>query len=519
MRMKSIGPLAKKRLTYLEQFVFFGMAIIGCWAFLSETYFFTNDGAAHVYSATILNDLIFNSDSMYAPYFEINTFPTPNWLGHFLLFFLVPVFGGIIAEKILIIIIVVGCPIALRFFLQKRGQNIIPAYILILTTHRILFYFGFYNFSLGILVLLVTLIFTPLPGTTINRKRLILLAVMYLLLYFSHLFVLFVAVAFQIALIFDSINGSFKTRFQTTLKHLSRIAISFLPAFILSLIFLFSNNGISGDLTYSAGELWKRFQELWGFTSSFTIQPIAPFETYTQSVWCVILIVFGCVIVTLIRKRRELRFSAWFVITLALLVAYFVVPDSGLYISIRLFILFFLSFYIWMSTIKIPQWVVIPVLALVFFIQREMQFSAMSFHNESQKYVESVVEMENFIPKGAAVGIINHSVYWLERGHSHNYIGLNKKVIDVCNYEATLSYFPIRSKGVPWEVQQFQNDDREILEPLRTNYGVDGKIDLKYIILIKDKSFGQGHTKKENLLKIRGYKLFHGNEIADLYKY
>ena len=232
--IKWIGPLAMKRLGYIEQFLFFGMAIIGCWAFLSETYFFTNDGAAHVYSATILNDLVFNSDSMYAPYFEINTFPSPNWLGHFLLFFFVPVFGGIVAEKILLIIIVVGCPIALRFFLQKRGRSVVPAYILILTTHHTLLYFGFYNFSLGILVLLVALIFTPLPSTIINRKRLILLTGLYLLLYFSHLFVLFIAVAFQIALIFDSIDGPFKKRVKTTLKHLSRIAISFIPAFILT---------------------------------------------------------------------------------------------------------------------------------------------------------------------------------------------------------------------------------------------------------------------------------------------
>jgi hypothetical protein len=303
------------------------------------------------------------------------------------------------------------------------------------------------------------------------------------------------------------------------LRYFKTVLPSLLPALILSICFVFLSKTSPGGFSYSFSVLWERFLELWPFKLSFGVQALGFFATYAQSLWYLVCILLGIVLISLLRRKAQVRFSAWFLVTLLLLIAYFVVPDSGLYISERLFVLFFLSLCIWLAMVRIPKWVFIPIILLVFFIQREMQFSALAFHKNTQKYVEGIVEMERFMPEGALLGTLNCSGYWLELGHAHNYIGLNKKVIDVYNYEAALNYFPLCAKGNPATIGQFQTDDRRVKEPLRANYMDTAYIDLPYILLIKDKETGKGHLKKAAMLQARGYALIHSNEIADLYAY
>ncbi|MGB0404418.1 MAG: hypothetical protein ACPGEG_10000, partial [Salibacteraceae bacterium] len=110
----------------LEPYIFTVILLIGCWALFSDKYFFSLDGASHVYNAVIINDLLFNPDSIYEPYFKLNPFPVPNWMGHFILCVLIPLFGGIIAEKILLAIIIVGTPLAGRLLMKKLGGSVLP---------------------------------------------------------------------------------------------------------------------------------------------------------------------------------------------------------------------------------------------------------------------------------------------------------------------------------------------------------------------------------------------------------
>ncbi|MGB0404542.1 MAG: hypothetical protein ACPGEG_10630, partial [Salibacteraceae bacterium] len=430
-----------------------------------------------------------------------------------------PLFGGIIAEKILLAIIIVGTPIAGRLLMKKVGGSALPSYLLILLVHNKLLYFGFYNFSLGILFMLLTLYAGLKTINKINAKQLLLLGLLYLLLYFSHLFFLFVTFGLHIIVILNGQSGNFLDRIKNSSKSLQNLLLVAMPSFLITPFFLTSNTSNFNHQAYGLSELYQRFIELDAFQLSFKVSEFELFDSYAQSIWAVVLIIPVVWVITSIIKRKKQKVNGWFLVSLFLLILYFIVPNSKLYMTDRLLILLLVLMSVWTSTLSVPKYVYLLIIPLVFFIQRNMQFSAMAFHHKSQVYIEKVIELKNYIPENSLVSTFNLSTDWLESGHSHNYLGINGGLIDIYNYEAVLTYFPLQYNGHPFLITQYLKEDNESGKPLIVSDGKKLSKNIDHIIVIKDKSKNQKHIEKTEFLLRRGYDLTHSNEIANLYQY
>jgi len=114
-----------------EAVIFFIVTLLNLYPVLSNQYFPTLDGAAHLYNANIIKELILHPEGAFANYFEFNSSPVPNWTGHFILTFFRFIFPAFLAEKCLLIIYLVGLPYAFRSLVKRLNpKNALGAYFI-----------------------------------------------------------------------------------------------------------------------------------------------------------------------------------------------------------------------------------------------------------------------------------------------------------------------------------------------------------------------------------------------------
>ncbi|MFN5628769.1 MAG: hypothetical protein ACK48W_05730, partial [Bacteroidota bacterium] len=115
--MKNIFPSIINfffRNTKSENYIFYFVVIINLIPVLSSKFFPSMDGAAHLYNSNLINHLISNSNSPLHQYFVFNSEILPNWSGHFLLSLLIFISNAFIAEKILLISLLILLPVTFR---------------------------------------------------------------------------------------------------------------------------------------------------------------------------------------------------------------------------------------------------------------------------------------------------------------------------------------------------------------------------------------------------------------------
>lgn len=505
----------------IETGVFYVMCFLGVWSFFDQPNFLSADGAAHVYNAHIINDLLFNSDSIFDGVFQFNSLIVPNWIGHGILCIFLPLFGGILAEKTLLALTVVITPIAGRIFLQKTGKNVLASYFFILFSHHALLYLGFYNFTLGLPIMLATLVWSVEGLKSKRRSSYAWLALWYLLLYFSHLFFLLATMGFQVVLLFHMNSGKSLKEIKQRLRKFLGMIISASPSLIMAVMFLNKTTSNFVEFSYGFEKLRNILLELQPLHPGFTVTPSLVFESFEQSIWTLIGLMLGFGLVWQIqhRKNKMSWTNFWFLGLLIVTVLFFVVPDARLYMTERIFILLLTILTIWLGSFQVHKLAYPIIILLAFFIQREMHFSAMSFHSNNQIHVTKVLEMQNYLPKRANLLTFNYSDYWLAAGHGHNYLGLKKGVVDLNNYECTLNHFPLRYSGPAHSLLQAMTDSKEITKPLTVENWIDGDIIANCVLLIKDNSSEQKHKEKKEFLLSRGYRIENSNVIADLFIY
>jgi hypothetical protein len=110
----------------------------------------TQDGPSHVANAIILKDF-HRPEAWYRDHFELRWEPFPNWTSHALLAGLLFVVPPLVAEKALVSLYVVGFAGSFRYFLGAFGpaaRLLAPAALLFL--YNRCFLMGFYNFCLSL---------------------------------------------------------------------------------------------------------------------------------------------------------------------------------------------------------------------------------------------------------------------------------------------------------------------------------------------------------------------------------
>ena len=180
-------PLNASAAQWAERGLFIlGLAIL-LHPVLSSRFYQTMDGPSHLYVASLMKDLWFG----YAPadrLWEINPVPVPNSLGHVLLaFFLIP-FEAPEALKALHVLYMFSIPVLLRLIALQQRHDAPPwsAHLAFPFMVAVPFTMGYYNLCLGVPLLLAVVWQWKRTETEPRRKRWFTLAILLVLLYFTH---------------------------------------------------------------------------------------------------------------------------------------------------------------------------------------------------------------------------------------------------------------------------------------------------------------------------------------------
>lgn len=126
--------------------------ILCCLQVLLPSYFLTGDGPCHVYNARILHDLWINKNvSFWDKFYMLNNKPDPNWATHIILALLQFVVSGVWAEKILLVLYIIFFAWGFYRLLKKLNpeMRLWPVAVFVFVFHHLLAK-GFYNFSFSI---------------------------------------------------------------------------------------------------------------------------------------------------------------------------------------------------------------------------------------------------------------------------------------------------------------------------------------------------------------------------------
>lgn len=440
--------------------IFLFFVLLSLIPILGAKYFVTLDGAAHLYNARIIHSLLFNSDHTLSLFYNFNDFLVPNWSGHFILVFFIHFFPAFIAEKIVLSIYLIGFSYVFRDFIKTLSpQNYLLCYLIFPFLYSTLFLFGFYNFSIGIMLCFYTITYWLKHKENPFQFRFVLiLSVLLFLTYLSHI------VAFGVTLIvistfilFNTIHNYIQNNNnKLILPGIKKIALLTLSALLpLLLTFTYFLN-----VPEASTKAYLNWQELLNWLP--IIRPLIAWSIGRESPFT-IMIGIGLLLLLItqlyfsFKKRKQFSKSAiinnlftlknsTLFLAFAFLILLFFMPNStgnAGYISIRLAYLFFLFLLTWLCVKKYPKFIKNATIIIVL----TAHILLINFYfNGTQKHssrISEITEAANYITPNSTVIPINLSSNWLYQ-HLPNYLGANKPMIILNNYEADNAYFPIR---------------------------------------------------------------------------
>lgn len=466
-----------QKLSKFEPHFFYFMVFIHLTPIFVSHYFPTADGPAHLYNSRLILDLLTNNQSQLGEFLEFNSFLNPNLIGHLILSGLMLVFPAFIAEKIILSIYLIGLPLSFRFFFKKlQLKNIYLIYFIFPFTYSFLFYFGFYNFLIGLVFFFFTLAYwIESLKNELHLKQGLFLFVLTVCIFISHLFVLLMLslclLSFNISQI-KSLFSSAPQQKKASLKHLSLQLLILAPTLILSVVFLVNNLVQTGEFNYLASpELWEMIQQ---------VQPVKGVKYGKEAIfskWIFILLTASSLYLIAF-QLKEIKSSVnqksilWGLISILCLIALFILPDSSQsmgFISSRVLLFFFLFYLIFLATKKFPTWLKVVSFLLINYVNIALLKVYYLNAQENKELVEGISEAAQKVDAYRIILPINTSENW-QFAHISNYLGAEKPVIVTENYEATLSYFPLKwKKGVMWQIPHIDGGEN-IISAILTNH-------------------------------------------------
>ena len=446
-----------------ESLVFLICTIINAIPVLIHPFYLTLDGPSHVYTASLLAEMIKNGwDAGSAV--ELNPFPVPNWTGHALIAAFNLIMSAAQAEKVFLILYLFTLPYAFRFLVMKiNPQSGLASFLIFPFCYSYLFILGFYNFCIGLVFLFLTI---GLWTEFVKKPSLIKGLLMFFCItftYFSHLSVYLVMVpvlalylfVFWLARVKDPDAGMTFRRFSA---FSAALLLMLIPSGIATLIFLSGKPpAVVGYLPQE--EMWRNIR---------VAEPLVMYvqseeSVYTRGFFNILLLLSGIV---LFRRFicshysfsgrfgemargfsiQLMRHDIWLLCAVALLIAYYTLPDTdgwAGYFSLRMLLLSFLFFLLWLAShpLKKGVWVfafaAMLYYAIPLYLYRDKHTAALS---DSAFHCTAAAAS---VKDKSCVISLNRSGSWL-LGHSGSYLAYKKTILLPCNGELKTGYFPLR---------------------------------------------------------------------------
>lgn len=428
----------------VEKTAFFVLLFLYCIPLLLSKTFVTVDGPAHLHNARLLLELIKGNETL-AENYILNPSLNPNLIGHGFLAALMLVLPAWLAEKSLLLSYVIPLPLAFRFFYRSTNfKNQFALYLIFPLTYSYLFYFGFYNFNFGLILFFFLLGYWN-RITTITSAQLGFLTVISTLLFFSHLYVFGI---FGLCWGLYFIVSPLITNRSFSFDKLGKFLISVSPGLLLMVFYFASNDMGSEQLDFIASNnIIDHLREMGPF-KGISLGKESKFTRPFALLWLA-LVAYGAFHIIKSKSWKEVLPSALSLILLTALL--FTLPDgtsSFGFVTFRTMLFFFSFLIIFSGQIGGGKW---------FSITGDILFIAFSmlllniYINASSKLNPKAQELYDFqssIEAGAVVQPLGSHSQWIH-GHVSNYLGTEKGVVILENYEAALAYFPVN-----WNYEQ-----------------------------------------------------------------
>lgn len=433
----------------IEPFVFIAVLLASVLPLFGTTYFPTLDGPAHVYNARLMTH--YASNPVISNYFSLNDTPSPNLFGHLALYILDQVFSSAISEKIIVVFYFLVFPLGFRYFMKSYSrENLFFSLIAIPLSHSCLMYMGFYNFSVSFAFMFFALglyhraIYPALPARPLHY---VLLFLLISLTYFSNV-LCFVYLLGAIGLYEIQANVRLYKNGEVRLiaRRIFIMVLVVLPAGICLLIF-YMTIAFAPDTTANDPLLLLNYLS---YFKSLTVYVEEADTSYTRALLAVPVVATFWIAVMYFRRAKALLNVQWdklvfLALTAIVLLAYFGIPNgsgAGM-MTDRLCNLFFVSLALWIGSqrhIRLPK-----VLSLAILVPH---FCLLSSHHKEQRnydaFARNITASAQYIAPNSTVLPVNFLHRWLfVTAHFPDYLGTEKPLIILDNYEAVMPWFPV----------------------------------------------------------------------------
>ena len=433
-----------------EVYFFYTLVLLNLLPVFVTLYFPTVDGPAHLYNSRLILDLLTNDQSPLVDFYAFNNNVNPNWSGHFILSGLLYIFPAFLAEKILLLLYLIFFPISFRFLfnvINARGKFLV--YFIFPFTYSFLFYYGFYNFHIGLVFYFLTIGFwIKFQNLGLNYYKIFLLFLLTLCVFFSHLFILALLLItitiLNIENLISLFGNNIKKRQLSAKSLLQQIGI-LLPVLILSFFYFYSSPiGVAKPEYIDSDDLWNFILQ---------VQPAKGISYGKEGIftkWIIILLslIISYLIIYKLKSFRKTSKTSiiWGSLTLFSFILIFIVPDGTIsfgFVSSRLILFFFLFLIIFLATQEVTSWIKIIAFLIINYINIALIIVYTESSCEMNKISKNLILASKKIPPYSIVFTINDNQNWLF-AHLSNYLGVDKPLIISENYEATLNYFPLK---------------------------------------------------------------------------
>ncbi len=246
-----------------EKLLFYTCILLNALPILLFRFFPSMDGPAHLYNANILRQLWLGQSEVLQQWYAVNPALIPNWTSHFLLAVFGLVLPAFLAEKLLLLLYVIGLPLAFRGLVTRLapGQKVL-VYLIFPFVYHYLFCLGFYNLALSIILLFAGLSITVQQIRAPTTRGWIAQAVLFTATYFTHPFSFTLLVlgasgiwAVQFLTVPVSSAKPLLQRFQSTRSPLWRLSLACLLPMALLVHFYMTQHFYNSGVRLSTNEL------------------------------------------------------------------------------------------------------------------------------------------------------------------------------------------------------------------------------------------------------------------------
>jgi hypothetical protein len=415
--------------------LFLALAVLHLAPIWSVRYLPTGDGPAHVYNAWVLHELLSgHPPANLAHAYRVDWKPHPNWSGHALMALAMTILPPLAAEKLLVTLIV-ALTLAGTWFLATSvdPRNDVYAFLAFPFTWTQTLVAGYYNFSLSIGLYLIILGIWWRRRERTSIGSIALLAILLVLCNFTHPMAAGLACGSIVLL-------SLLTR-----------RFGHLPALVpvIPLLAMFgstseSNTGAPPDLhiSWDAARILAKVETLYSFDDRH--QPIA----------VALALVYAALIVsTLVTESRQRDANAIAVLALALIGMMFWIPAAQgtreLFTG-RMQPFVFLILPAWFTPRLTGRWraALVTLLSILAIANAAITFERVRhFGHELETIVRTFRSME---PGTTVLPLLFERPYSASYvnvfAHFSGYVALDRRMVDLSNYEPSTHYFPIADR-------------------------------------------------------------------------